>query len=60
MKKPIIGFVQAPNYSNKVVVVKPALRQVQAKTFVLSPNGTLITREDLHSWDNDKPNRAGE
>lgn len=60
MKNPIIGFVQAPNYDNKVVVVKPALRQVQAKTFVLSPNGTLITREDLYSWDYDKLNRAGE
>jgi len=60
MKNTIIGFVQAPNYDNKVVAVKPALRQVQAKTFVLSPNGTLITREDLHSWDYDKPNRTGE
>ena len=60
MKKPIIGFVQAPNYDNKVVVVKPAVRQVQAKTFVLSPNGTLITREDLCSWDKDKLNGAGE
>jgi len=60
MKKPIIGFVQAPNYDNKVVAVKAPVRQVQAKTFVLSPNGTLITREDLYSWDKDKLNGAGE
>jgi hypothetical protein len=27
MKKPIIGFVQAPNYDNKVVVVKAPVKK---------------------------------
>ncbi len=45
MKKPIIGFVQAPNYDNKVVVVKAPVR----KSFVPKEGYTGKNRLTLNS-----------
>ena len=45
MKKSIIGFVQAPNYTNKVVVVKAPVK----KTFVPTEGYTGNNKLTLNS-----------
>lgn len=45
MKKPIIGFVQAPNYDNKVVVAKAPVK----KAFVPKEGYTGKNRLTLNS-----------
>ena len=50
---PIKTVEQAP--VKKVIAKAPI-----APRLVLSPNGTLVTIDELHEWDSDKRNRAGE
>lgn len=57
----MLHFKPMPVKTVESAPVKMKLINVpKAPRLVLSPNGTLITREDLYSWDYDKLNRAGE
>jgi hypothetical protein len=66
MKKPIIGFVQAPNYDNKVVnskaqVSKPKKPKLMLnKPMFVSLDGTVVDKHSFAEWERDKPNASWE
>lgn len=55
MEDIILGFTQAPNYGQGPVVRKKVV-QVQPKTFVQNPDGSLTLLAESKDWDKDKPN----
>jgi hypothetical protein len=68
MKKPIIGFVQAPNYDNKVVVVKAQISKPKKnreelllnKKLFIGLDGTVVDRDSYKDWERDKYNASWE
>jgi hypothetical protein len=68
MKKPIIGFVQAPNYDNKVVTVKAQISKPKKnreelllnKKLFIGLDGTVVDRDSYKEWERDKHNASWE
>ncbi len=66
MKNPIIGFVQAPNYSNKVVNSKAQISKPKKEELILnkpmfvSLDGTIVDKHSFAEWEREKPNASWE
>lgn len=66
MKKPIIGYVQAPNYDNKVVNSKAQISKPKKEKLMLNKpmfiglDGTVVDKHSFAEWERDKPNASWE